>query len=237
MNAAARAWRTAVVLPWMLLGVALVASLRITFEGQLRVLPPPLSALVLALIVIAVLVRSGQLAPAVLVDRHQPVFGRAAGVVVLLAVGWASACVMALVIPESGLPRLAGLILVGSLLANTLAASGSRLAAMRALFVTCLAGFVLKFIVLDALFEPSRGFGGRLVTALLEGVTLGGFSHVPWAPITGYLAFGTVIMYFVALLLLPRAGEMGLAAGVAAGTTGLAAGTTGTTGTRNLQSF
>jgi hypothetical protein len=218
-----RAWRMAVVLPWMLLGVALVGSLRITLEGDLRVAPPPLSALVLALVVLAVLVRSGQLAPAAVVAGSLPPLDRVAGLVVLLALGWASATVMALVIPESGLPRLGGLILVTALLANTLAASGSRLAAMRALFVTCLAGFIVKFIVLDALFDPSRGLGGRLVTALLEGVTLGGFSHAPWAPVTGYLAFGTLILYFFALLLLPR-GDM---------TTD----TTGTTDTKSLPSF
>lgn len=204
MNDRARTWRMAVVLPWMLLGVALLASIRVTLAGELRVVPPALSALVLALLLIAVLVRSGQLVPGLLVDARRPGLDRAAGGVVLAALGWASAAVLALVIPEAGLPKLAGLILVASLLGNTLAAASGRLAALRALVVTCLAGFVAKFIVLDALFDPSRGLGGRLVTTLLEGVTLGGLSHTPWAPVTGYLAFGTLIVYFLALTLLPR---------------------------------
>lgn len=213
MSAAARAWRTAVVLPWMLFGVALAASLRVTLDGDLRILPPPLSALVLALLILTVLARSGQLAPGALVDGRQPALDRAAGGVALIALGWASAGVMALVIPEAGLPKLAGLILVAALLANTLAASAGRVASLRALFVTCLSGFIVKFIVLDALFDPSRGLGGRLVTSILEGVTLGGLRHEPWAPITGYLAFGTIILYFLALSLLPNPGEPALPSG------------------------
>ena len=197
-------WREAVALPWLLLGVALVASLRVTVESELRILPPPLSALVLALLLLTVLVRCGQLDPARLVGGGRRALENATGAVVLVALGWAAAAVLALVIPEAGLPKLAGLVLVTSLLANTLAASGGRAAALRALFVTCLAGFVVKFILLDALYDPSRGVGGRLVTSLLEGVTLGGFQHAPWAPLTGYLAFATLILFFVALSLLPR---------------------------------
>jgi hypothetical protein len=204
MNERSVAWREAVALPWLLLGVALAASLRVTVGGELRVVPPTLSALVLALLLLTVLIRCGQLAPERLVGGGRPALHGAGGAIVLIALGWASAAVIALVIPEAGLPKLAGLILVASLLGNTLAASGGRVAALRALFVTCLAGFVVKFIVLDALYDPSRGLGGRVVTALLDGVTLGGFAHAPWAPVTGYLAFGTLMLYFVALSLLPR---------------------------------
>jgi hypothetical protein len=192
------------------LGVALVASLRFTLDGSLRIVPPPLLALVLALLILMVLVRSGQLLPAALVDGRQPAPDRAGGVVVLIALGWASAGVMALIIPEAGLPKLAGLVLVTALLANTLAASAGRAASLRALFVTCLSGFIVKFIVLDALFDPARSFGGRLVTAILEGATLGGLRHEPWAPITGYLAFGTIVLYFLALSLLPRTSDLAI---------------------------
>jgi hypothetical protein len=204
VTARAIAWREGVLLPWSLLGVALAASLRVTLDGELRVVPPPLSALVLALLLLTVLVRCGQLAPWRLVASGRSSVENMGGAAVLVALGWASAAVIALVIPEAGLPKLAGLILVGALLANTLAASAARTAALRSLLVACLAGFVVKFIVLDAIYDPARGLGGRVVTALLEGVTLGGFGHVPWAPVTGYLAFGTVLAYFIVLGLLPR---------------------------------
>ena len=125
----------------------------------------------------------------------------------LIALAWASAAIIALVTPEAGLPRLLGLILIAALVANTLAATAGRIAALRALFVTVLAGFVTKFILLDALYDPARSFAGRLLTTLLEGATLGGMTHVVWAPITGYLAFGTVLLYFIALLLLPQRPE------------------------------
>jgi hypothetical protein len=216
VTAPSSTWREAVVLPWLLLGIALAASLRITVDGELRVLPPPLSALVLALLVITVLVRCGQLVPARLVGAGRSALESAGGVVVLVALGWASAAIIALVTPEAGLPKLAGLILATALLANTLAASTGRVPALRALFVTCAAGFVVKFIVLDALYEPSRGLAGRMLTAVLDGVTLGGFGHVPWAPITGYVAFGTVLLYFVALSLLPRDAGMPAARGALA---------------------
>ena len=95
----------------------------------------------------------------------------------------------------------------GRLGRDTLAATAGRVAALRALFVTMLAGFVTKFIVLDALYDPTRSLAGRLLTTLLEGATLGGMTHVVWSPLTGYLAFGTVLIYFLALMLLPRLAE------------------------------
>lgn len=206
-DATRRAWREGVVLPWLLGGVALAASVRVTTTGELRIVPPALSALVLMLLVIGVLLRSGQLSPAALVGVHRRPLERASGAAVLITLGWASAAVIALVTPEAGLPRLAGLILITALVANTFAATAGRVAALRALFVTVLAGFVTKFIVLDALYDPTRSLAGRLLTTLLEGATLGGMAHVVWSPITGYLAFGTVLLYFLALMLLPRLAE------------------------------
>lgn len=200
------AWREAIVLPWLLLVVALLGSLRFTLDGELRVVPPALSAFVLMLPFVGVLVRCGQMVPADVFGAERGVLAGAGSVTVLAALGWASASVLSLVTPESGLPRAAVLVLLAALLLNTLAAAPGRIAALRALFVACLTGFVVKFIMLDALFDPARGLGGRIATALLEGVTLGGLSYTPWAPVTGYLAFATVVLFFVALLALPRGG-------------------------------
>ena len=40
--------------------------------------------------------------------------------------------------------------------------------------------------------------------ALLEGVALGTLQHAPFAPVTGYVAFFVVLVYLIALTLLPR---------------------------------
>jgi hypothetical protein len=201
---ASLAWREGVVVPWLLVVVCIAASVRVTIDGELRVLPPPLSAVMLAVLVLTVLVRSGQLVPARLAGRGRPALHVLNGISVLVALGWASASVVALVTPEAGLPKLAGLILLAALLVNTLAAAAGRIAALRALFVACAAAFVVKFIVLAALYDPTRGLGGWIVATFLDGVTLGSFGQVVWAPVTGYLAFATVVAYFVAIVLLPH---------------------------------
>ena len=66
----------------------------------------------------------------------------------------------------------------------------------------------VKFILLDALYAPGRSLGGRLLTGLLEGVTLGTLDHVLWAPGTGYVVFLALVLYFVALTLMPRPQEL-----------------------------
>jgi hypothetical protein len=76
--------------------------------------------------------------------------------------------------------------------------------ALRALFVAFFAAFAVKFIVLDGLYAPGSSLAGRLITGLLEGVTLGSFDHVVWGPATGYLVFLAVALYFLALTLMPR---------------------------------
>ena len=44
----------------------------------------------------------------------------------------------------------------------------------------------------------------RVLTTLMSGASLGGISYEPNAPATGYIAFLTLALYFVGLLLLPR---------------------------------
>ncbi len=63
--------------------------------------------------------------------------------------------------------------------------------------------FVLKFVVLAALYEPQGGLLRRVMLTLLEGVSLGTLGFVPDGAATGYLAFVTLGLYFVALVMLP----------------------------------
>ena len=89
------------------------------------------------------------------------------------------------------------------LLWNTLAAEPDRRQLLRSLLVVFGGAFVLKFVVLAALYEPQGGLLRRVMLTLLEGVSLGTLGFVPDGAATGYLAFVTLGLYFVALVLLP----------------------------------
>jgi hypothetical protein len=193
-----------IVLPWLLLTVALLAGVRLTDAAELRFVAPPLVSLLAMLLLMRVLVQSGILEPARLVGSHRGGLENAAGVVLLGALAAASAQVVSAVTPEAGLPHVLGVVFLFALFGNTLAARPGRQHALRALFVAFFAAFAVKFIVLDGLYAPGSSLAGRLLTGLLEGVTLGSFDHVVWGPATGYLVFLAVTLYFLALTLMPR---------------------------------
>lgn len=198
-------WLESVVLPWLLLTVALLAGLRVTEAGELRFLVPPLSSLVAMLLLMMVLAQSGVVEPWRLMNEQRGAMDNLSGAMVLAALAAASAQVVSAVTPEAGLPLVLGVIFLFALFVNTLAARPGRAQALRALFVAFVAAFTVKFIVLAALYAPDRSLGGRLLTGLLEGVTLGSLDHVVWGAATGYVAFVALVLYFTALALLPRA--------------------------------
>lgn len=197
-------WLESVVLPWLLLSVALVAGIRVTEAGELRFLVPPLASLVMMLLLVMVLVQSGIVHPWRLMSEQRSGMENLSGAMVLTALAAASAQIVAAVTPEAGLPLVLGVIFLFALLVNTLAARPGRQHAMRALLVAFFAAFAVKFIILDALYAPDRSLGGRLLTGLIEGVTLGSFDHVVWGATTGYLVFIALVLYFVSLALMPR---------------------------------
>jgi hypothetical protein len=192
------------VLPWLLLTVVLLAGMRLTPAGELRFLVPPLASLVAMVLLMTVLAQSGIVQPWRLINEGRGALENLTGAVLLAALAGASAQVVSAVTPEAGLPLVLGLIFLFALFVNTLAARPGPRHALRALFVAFFAAFTVKFIVLDALYAPDRSLGGRLLTGLLEGVTLGAFDHVVWGPSTGYVVFLALVLYFTALALLPR---------------------------------
>lgn len=193
-----------VVLPWLLLTVALLAGLRVTEAGELRFLVPPLPSLVAMLLLLMVLVQSGIVHPWRLMGDQRSALENLNGMMVLAALAAASAQVVSAVTPEAGLPLVLGVIFLFALFANTLAARPGPAQALRALFVAFFAAFTVKFIVLDALYAPDKSLGGRLLTGLLEGVTLGSLDHVVWGASTGYVTFVALVIYFLALAMMPR---------------------------------
>jgi hypothetical protein len=199
--------REAIVLPSLLMTVTLLGGVRIA--GDIAFVPAPLFALVLAVLLLGALVRSGALAPDRLAHSSRPALANVNGAMVMLTLFAASAQVFHLVTPESGLPRLAahGFFLV--LLLNTWASAPDRQRLLQSLLVIFGSAFVLKFIVLAAVSDPAAGRLHRVMLVLLEGVTLGTLTQEVLHPAMGYMAFGTLGLYLLALVLLPSVRDTG----------------------------
>ena len=192
-------------LPLIMLTVTLLGGLRVA--ERVILMPPSLSALVLAMLLLGILVRSGALAPERLMSAARSPAANLNGLVVLIATFLASAQAFNLATPESGLPRLLFSVFLFVLLLNTMAASSDRIRTLRSLAVTFGSAFVLKFIVLAAISDPVGGRLKRILLVMLEGLTLGTLTQDTFHPITGYLAFFTFVLFVVGVSLLPgRAG-------------------------------
>ena len=199
--------REAIVVPIMFLTVAGLGGLRL---GQ-RVLlvPPPLVSLVLAVMLIGALVRAGVFAPHSLMNAGRSALENLSGLMLLIALYAATAQVFTLVTPERGL--LHAVFSVGFFvqLATTLAGVTGRRNLLRSLVVLLGSAFVLRFIVLEGLYAPDGGMAKRVLTAIVEGASLGTIQYQPTGAATGYVAFITLVLYVVAVILLPAAPARG----------------------------
>ena len=196
--------REALVLPLLLIGVAAGGGFRSgVTDGAWRFLPPTPMVLVLGLLLVGVLVRTGVLAPWVLLGPHRSGLANANGAMLLVTLLLASAQVFTSLSPESGLLQVLASIFFLLLLLNTLAAQPARPRAMQSLGVVLLSAFVLKYVVLDALYAPEGSLARKIVTTLIEGVSLGALGYTPHGPATAYVAFMVVLAYLFALVLLP----------------------------------
>ena len=191
----------AIYLPVMLLTIALLGGLRIS--DRVSLLPPPLFALVLGMLLFGVLVRGRVLAPERLMSASRSPLENLNGLVVILAAFFASTQIFNLVTPESGLPFLLFNVFLFVLLLNTLAGSPDRVSVLRSLAVILGSAFILKFVFLAALSDPGGGALKRMLLALLEGITLGALTQPPLHAATGYVAFGTLVLFLIALAMLP----------------------------------
>ena len=202
-------WHEAFTLPLVLLSAALLGGLRIDAAGGLAFVPPTLFALVLAVVLIAVLHRCGALDPARLVHPRRTGLANASGVVIVVALGAAAAQMFAALTPEEGLLALvfdvAWLVLIG----NTLAARPDRARLLSSLLVMFGAAFVVKFILLGALYAPDASLTKRVVMALVEGVSLGTLAYQPPGPATGYVTFAAGLLFLAGVAALPHGRDAG----------------------------
>ena len=94
--------REAIVLPIAFLTVLLLGSVRVAETTVLA--PPSVFALVLGLLFMRIVVQSGTLAPEQLLASSRSALANTNGVVAVIGLWLAAAQVIALLIPESGLP-------------------------------------------------------------------------------------------------------------------------------------
>jgi len=126
------------------------------------------------------------------------------GVIVLLSLWFAAAQTFALLIPDSGIPRLAFNLYFLLLVVNTAAAAPDRRRLLRSLAVTFGTAFVLKFVVLEQLSAPGSGWLKRVLQAMLEGITLGALTQAVVHPAMGYVALVSLGLFLVGVFLLPH---------------------------------
>ena len=187
-------------LPILFLTVALLGGVRIA--DRMVLLPPPVFALVLGLLLLGVLARSRAIALQRFMNAGRSAVANLNGLVVIVTTFLASAQVFNLVTPEIGLPRLLFSVFFLVLLLNTMAASPNRVRVLRSLVVIFGSAFVLKFVALAALSDPAGGMLKRALLVLLEGVTLGTLTQGVLHESTGYAAFFTIALFMTGLALL-----------------------------------
>lgn len=195
--------REAVVLPMVFLTVVLLGAMRPA--GPVAVAPPSLAALVAGMVLFALLVRSGALDPNQLLHTGRSSLANLNGMIVLLTAFAASAQLITMLVPESGLPALITWMVIASLLVQALALGPDRPRLLQGLAITFGAAFILKFIILATLSTPADSGFARALQLLFEGLTLGGMTQRAPHAIEGYLAFATIVLYLVGVAFLPSA--------------------------------
>jgi hypothetical protein len=195
--------REAIYLPLCFLAVTLLGGMRI---GEIVTFaPPPLFSLVLAMLLLGLLVRSGAVAPDRLMHGSRTTLANLNGLTVLLTLFAATAQAFNLATPGSGLPLLLFDTFLFVLLINTLVALPDRRRVLRSLLVIFGSAFILKFVVLAALSSPAGGRLQRVLQILLEGVTLGTLTQEVLHPAAGYVAFAALVLYLIGIAALPEA--------------------------------
>lgn len=195
--------REAIVLPLIFLTVALLGGLEA--GSAFTWSAPSLFSLVLAVMLIAVLVRSQALAPDRLMNNSRSMLANANGMMALVSLFAASAQALHMLTPASGLPNLIVALVLFLLLLNTLVTWPERRRVLRSLAVVLGSAFVLKFVLLAALADPAGSRTRRVLVALFDTATLGTISQEPLPASAGYIAFVLLLLYFIGIAALPGA--------------------------------
>lgn len=192
-----------VVLPFLFLTVALLGGLRISAEsGTFIFIAPPLVTLLLAVLSMLLFVRGGLLRFHQWVGSDLPPLTNVARIWILITIFFASAQAFNSVLPERGLFHwLFSFFFLWTLWNNQFSSFDAR-RLLRSLTILFGTAFVLKHLLLASLYSSDGGWLKRVAGTLLQGITLGTVDAPIFATATGYIAFFTLALYVVALILL-----------------------------------
>lgn len=193
-------WRH-IGLPAVFLTVALFGGFRFAaLDHALRFVPPPLTTLLLASAVLLLFGRSGL----VNVGRdwigpdRTPEVNLSNGLT-LLTLFAATVQVFNAVLPEDPLFFAVFAVVFALALWNSLLATILPRRLVVSIGGLLLAAFVVKYLLLASLFEPTDSVAKSVVQSVLRGVTLGGLESEAYARETGYVAFGCIGLYLIGL--------------------------------------
>lgn len=192
-----------IVLPMIFLTVALLGGLRVSSEDHVFVfVAPPLITLVLSVLLMILFVRGGLVEFRRWISSDEALLTNSSHLLTLLALFFASAQAFNSVLPERGLLFwLFSFFFLWTLWNNQFSSFDAR-RLLRSLTVLFATAFVLKHMLLAALYAPEGGWVKKLAGALLEGVSLGTLDAPGFAPATGYISFFTLALYVGGLILL-----------------------------------
>jgi len=199
--------------PIVFLTVALAGGIRFQVgTNTFQFVYPPLVSCIVGALAIVLLMRCGigrtaeSLSQGAGPDGEQSgVLENASRALLIIAVYFATVQVFSLVTPDSGLFFFFFNVFYLLILLNDLFVVFNPRRLAGALAVILGASFMLKYLVLAAIFSPASSWGNYILQELLKTGSLGALDQEPFAPATGYLAFFTVAFYVLGLFLIaPR---------------------------------
>ena len=195
-----------ILLPMLFLTVALLGGLRVDAETRAFVfVAPPLITLVLAVLLLSLFTRGHLIELGRWIASEHPLLVNISHALTLLSLVFASAQAFNSVLPERGLLFwLFSLFFLWTLWNNQFSSFDAR-RLVRSLAVLFGTAFVLKHMLLAALYAPEGGWLKRLAGTLVEGVSLGMLESERYASATGYISFFTLALYVGALMLMTPA--------------------------------
>jgi hypothetical protein len=195
-----------IVLPMLFLTVALLGGLRVDAGTHAFIfIAPPLITLVFAVLLVSLFARAQLLQLSRWISSDHPLPVNISHALTLLSLFFASAQAFNSVLPESGLLHwLFSLFFLWTLWNNQFSSFDAR-RLLRSLAVLFGTAFVLKHMLLAALYAPDGGWLKRITGALVEGVSLGTLEAERFAPATGYISFFTLALYVGGLILMTPA--------------------------------
>jgi hypothetical protein len=197
-----------VLLPFLFLTVALLGGLRIGAESRTFIfITPPLATLLFAVLLMLLLVRGGLLRFQEWVGSDLPPLTNVAHIWMFVTIFFASAQAFNAALPERGLLHwLFSFCFLWTLWNNQFSSFDAR-RLLRSLAILFGTAFVLKHMLLASLYSPEGGWLKRMAGTLLQGIATGTLDTPSFAPATGYIAFLTLSLYVVGLILLAFAGD------------------------------